>query len=203
MELAWLLHGIARAIGEDGASRCCRVLHGRAFRHQSETMHGPKHIRVFDRRHFVMAGGSALALLGWLGGTARAEQAGTSAAPRRLTWQEALKAMIGPAEPVEGRLKVEMPEAVENGNVVPFTVTVDSPMTDDDFVRAVHILSTANPKPDVASAFFSPLSGKAVFGSRMRLGRTQEIVAVAEMSDGKVYLGKCTVKVTIGGCGTG
>ena len=167
-------------------------------------MNGPNPIRVFDRRHFLLGGASAACFVGWLGTVARAEQAaGAAAGLRRVTWQEALKAMIGPAEPVEAKLKLEMPETAENGNVVPFTVTVDSPMSADDFVRAVHILSTANPKPDVASAYFSALSGKAVFGSRMRLGRTQEVIAVAEMSDGKVYLGKCTVKVTIGGCGTG
>lgn len=114
-----------------------------------------------------------------------------------------MQALIGSAQPVEGRIVLELPPTAENGNVVPFTITIDSPMSDRDFVKAVHIFSTANPKPDVASAYFSPLSGKAVFSSRMRLGRTQDVIAVAEMSDGKVYLGKRNVKVTIGGCGTG
>ena len=114
-----------------------------------------------------------------------------------------MRAMIGNAEATEARISLELPETAENGNVVPFTVSVDSPMTEQDFVKAVHIFSTANPKPDVASAYFSRLSAKAVFSSRMRLGRTQEVIAVAEMSDGKVFLGKRFVKVTIGGCGTG
>ena len=114
-----------------------------------------------------------------------------------------MRAMIGNAQPMPGRIALELPDTADNGNVVPFTVTVDSPMTEQDFVKAVHIFSTANPKPDVASAYFSNLSGKAVFSSRMRLGRTQDVVAVAEMSDGSVFVGKRAVKVTIGGCGTG
>ena len=111
--------------------------------------------------------------------------------------------MIGDVTPVEGRIKLDLPDTAENGNVVPFTVSVDSPMTEQDCVKAVHLFSTGNPKPDIASAYFSLANGKAVFSSRMRLGRTQEVVAVAEMSDGRVFLGRRTVKVTIGGCGTG
>ena len=114
-----------------------------------------------------------------------------------------MRAQIGSVLPIPGRITFELPDTADNGNVVPFTVTVESPMTDDDFVKAVHIYSTANPKPDVASAYFSRSSGKAVFSSRMRLGRTQDVIAVAEMSDGKVYIAKRAVKVTIGGCGTG
>ena len=76
-------------------------------------------------------------------------------------------------------------------------------MSEHDHVKAVHLFSTGNPKPDIASAYFTLASGKAVFSSRMRLGRTQDIIAVAEMGDGTVYIGKRNVKVTIGGCGTG
>ena len=171
-----------------------------------------KRIGVVDRRDFILGASAAAAILGLIGASAQAEQPGAAApvaAPGgaspnpHVTWQEAMRAMIGSAQPVEGRIALELPETAENGNVVPFTVTIDSPMTDQDFVKVVHIFSTANPKPDVASAYFSNLSGKAVFSSRMRLGRSQDVIAVAEMSDGKVYLGRRAVKVTIGGCGTG
>ena len=114
-----------------------------------------------------------------------------------------MRAIIGDATPVEGRIKLDLPDTAENGNVVPFTVSVESPMTEQDNVKAVHLFSTGNPKPDIASAYFAPINGKAVFSSRMRLGRTQDVIAIAEMSDGKVYIGRRNVKVTIGGCGTG
>ena len=114
-----------------------------------------------------------------------------------------MQAVIGQTVPIEGRIKLELPETAENGNVVPFTVMVESPMTEADNVKAVHLFSTGNPKPDIASAYFTLASGKAVFSSRLRLGRSQDVIAIAEMSDGKVYIGKRNVKVTIGGCGTG
>ena len=94
-----------------------------------------------------------------------------------------------------------MPEIAENGNTVPFTISVDSPMTETDNVKAIHVLATANPQPGVATFRFSPLSGKATVASRMRLARTQDVIAIAELSDGRFLMSKRNVKVTIGGCG--
>jgi sulfur-oxidizing protein SoxY len=74
-------------------------------------------------------------------------------------------------------------------------------MTDADYVKAVHIVSTGNPQPAVATFHFTPQSGKASAASRMRLARTQDVLALAELSDGKVLQTRKTVKVTIGGCG--
>jgi sulfur-oxidizing protein SoxY len=169
----------------------------------------PARVVVVERRDFVLGAAAASALLAFLGTAVRAQQPAAPAAatvsypPGQVTWQEAMRAMVGSAVPVEGRIKLELPETAENGNVVPFTVSIESPMTEQDFVKAVHLFSTGNPKPDVASAYFTLANGKAVFSSRMRLGRTQDVIAVAEMSDGTLYLGKRNVKVTIGGCGTG
>ena len=92
-------------------------------------------------------------------------------------------------------------EIAENGNTVPFSVSAESPMTEADHVKALHIISTGNPQADIAVFTFSPQSGKAGVSSRMRLAKTQEIIVVAELSDGKFLIGKRTVKVTIGGCG--
>ena len=78
-----------------------------------------------------------------------------------------------------------MPEIAENGNTVPFTISVDSPMTDKDYVKAVHVISTGNPQPGVATFRFTPQSGKAAAASRMRLAETQDVIALAELSDGK------------------
>lgn len=151
-------------------------------------------IEVLNRRHFLLLSGATtmaalLALPGHAGATA--EQA-----------MEAMKAVIGDAQPADGSMiKLELPEIAENGNTVPIKVSVDSPMTDADHVRAVHLFSEGNPAPEIASYKFSTKSGKAEASSRIRLAKTQNVVAVAEMSDGKFYMTKTQVKVTIGGCG--
>jgi sulfur-oxidizing protein SoxY len=100
-----------------------------------------------------------------------------------------------------GKVKIDMPQIAENGAAVPVTVSVESPMTSTNYVKAVHIVAEANPDPGVASFHFTPMSGKAEVSTRMRLARTQQIVAVAEMSDGSVHSARTEVKVTIGGCG--
>ncbi|MGI9386897.1 MAG: thiosulfate oxidation carrier protein SoxY [Methyloligellaceae bacterium] len=148
---------------------------------------------VIDRRDFVL-GASAAGLISALSiGTAYAE-----AVP---TLEEAMKTAVGDAKPAEGKVTLKLPEIAENGNTVPFSVSVESPMTKDDYVKAVYIFAKGNPRPDVASFMFTPASGEATVTSRMRLGQTQDVVALAEMSNGKVYMGSRTVKVTIGGCG--
>lgn len=103
-------------------------------------------------------------------------------------------------QPSEERITLELPEIAENGNFVPVTISVDSPMTDDDHVRKLHILSTSNPQPVVATFHLSPLNGRAVVQSRMRLARTQDVIALAETSKGDLLLARVLVKVTIGGC---
>ena len=150
-------------------------------------------LKVIDRRDFVLgasAAAAAAALLTAVPGGAWA-----------VDLDAEIKKVIGDAKPTEGRVTLEMPEIAENGNTVPFGVSVESPMTDKDYVKAVHVFASKNPNPNVATFHFSPLSGKASATSRMRLASTQDVVAIAEMSDGKYYMGKRTVKVTIGGCG--
>ena len=116
-------------------------------------------------------------------------------------WEQAVKKVLGDAKPIEGKVMIDMPEIAENGNTVPFTISVDSPMSETDYVKAIHVLATANPQPGVATFRFSPLSGKATVASRMRLASTQDVIAIAELSDGRFLMSKRNVKVTIGGCG--
>jgi sulfur-oxidizing protein SoxY len=147
-----------------------------------------------NRRQFV-AGTAAAATFATLAvgeGIAQSTQAG---------WEEAVKKITGDAKAVDGKVSLDMPEIAENGNTVPFTVTVESPMTEKEYVKAVHIVSTANPQPGVATFRFTPQSGRATVASRMRLARTQDVIALAELSDGKFVQAKRSVKVTIGGCG--
>lgn len=114
---------------------------------------------------------------------------------------EAVAKLIGGATPKTGKVTLKLPQIAENGNTVQFSVKVDSPMSDTDYVKAVHVLAEGNPGPEVASYFFTPDSGKAEFTARMRLAKTQTIRAVAVMNNGAVYEAREEVKVTIGGCG--
>jgi sulfur-oxidizing protein SoxY len=113
----------------------------------------------------------------------------------------AIKKLYGDKKPAEGKVKLEMPQIAENGNVVPMTVSVESPMTEADYVKAVHVFAEGNPIPAVATFYFTPACGKAVCSTRIRMAATQNIVAVAETSKGELLTGKTEVKVTIGGCG--
>ncbi|CAN5395441.1 thiosulfate oxidation carrier protein SoxY [soil metagenome] len=112
-----------------------------------------------------------------------------------------IKKLYGDKKMDSGKIKLDVPEIAENGLVVPVNVDVESPMTDKDYVKAVHVFADGNPLPGVVTYKFTPASGKASASTRMRLAQTQNIVCVAEMSDGSLYMAKSNVKVTIGGCG--
>ncbi len=115
--------------------------------------------------------------------------------------EAAIKKLIGERTLKEGRITLRLPPIAENGNTIPLTVAVESPMTAADYVKAVHIFADRNPTPDVASFTLTPAMGRAEVSTRIRLGQTQDVVAVAEMSDGSLFVGRQEVKVTIGGCG--
>lgn len=152
-------------------------------------------LEVLDRREFVISAGAAAVL------AANLPMMGEAWAQKASLWEAAMKKIVGDATPTEGKVTVKLPAIAENGNTVPFTVTVDSPMTDADYVKTMHVISTGNPNATVASYSLSPLAGVAKVSGRMRLAKTQDIIVVAEMSDGKFMTGKKNVKVTIGGCG--
>lgn len=112
-----------------------------------------------------------------------------------------IKTLYGDKPLGEGKIKLDVPEIAENGLVVPVNVEVESPMTEADYVKAVHIYADGNPQPGIVSYSFTPACGKASAATRMRLAQTQNIVCVAEMSNGALHMAKANVKVTIGGCG--
>jgi sulfur-oxidizing protein SoxY len=117
------------------------------------------------------------------------------------TARKRLDEILNGRPPQPGRVTLDLPQIAENGNAVPVGVTVDSPMTESDYVTAIHVLAEGNPDPAVISAHLTPLSGQAALATRMRMAKTQLVWAVAEMSDGSVHVDKTEVKVTIGGCG--
>lgn len=146
--------------------------------------------RAFDRRTFLLGSGAAALLVPLLSRDALAQG-----------WEEAVKKIVGESKPIDGRVMFELPEIAENGNTVPFTISVESPMTEREYVKAIHVISTGNPQPGIATFHFTPLSGRASASSRLRLARTQDVVGLAELSDGKFLMTRRSVKVTIGGCG--
>ena len=112
-----------------------------------------------------------------------------------------IKKRYGDKKMESGRIKLDVPQIAENGLVVPINVEVESPMTSADFVKSVHVYAEKNPLPAVVSYKFTPEAGKAAASTRMRLAETQDIVVVAEMSNGQIFSTRAEVKVTIGGCG--
>ena len=112
----------------------------------------------------------------------------------------AIRAVTGGAVVHAGRVKLDLPPLVENGNTVPVTVSVTSPMTESDFVRSIHVFNEKNPQPNVGNFFIGPHAGRAVVGTRMRLSDTQKIVAIARLSDGTFWSASADVVVTLAAC---
>ena len=102
---------------------------------------------------------------------------------------------------VNAEIYLDLPEIAENGNQVKVSFEIDSPMTDDNFVRFVHVLADGNPAPKVAKFMFTPSAGVCSATTRMRLAKTQNVYLLAEFSNGSYAMAQSTVKVTIGGCG--
>jgi len=119
-----------------------------------------------------------------------------------LTYDAAVEAITGGKAVTDSdKIKLTVPEIAENGAVVPVKVNVESPMTDADYVKSIHVLSTKNGNARCADVMLTPLNGKGYFATRVKLGGTQDVVALIEMSDGSFLRAAKPVKVTIGGCG--
>jgi sulfur-oxidizing protein SoxY len=126
-----------------------------------------------------------------------------SIAPAEATpaeMQVAVAGIVGEARVNPGKVKLDIPPLVENGNTVPCTVTVDSPMTAADHVKAIHVFTEKNPQPYVISVVIGPRAGRARVSTRIRLRDSQAVLAVAEMSDGTFWSGRAHVIVTISAC---
>jgi sulfur-oxidizing protein SoxY len=143
-----------------------------------------------NRREFLLAAGGGLAL------AVAVEPA--SAAPPAM--QEAIQTVVGAARVGTGRVKLELPPLSENGNTVPLTVSVESPMTEADHVRAIHVFTEKNPRPEVVTFRLGPRAGRARVGTRIRLADTQNVVAICELSDGSFWSDRASVVVTLSAC---
>jgi sulfur-oxidizing protein SoxY len=122
------------------------------------------------------------------------------AANRRAAFQAALKKIVGDSPVRKGRVKLTLPPLIDNGNSVPLSVAVESPMNDSDHVKAIHVLTEKNPLPDVVGIVLGPRAGRAAFSTRVRLADTQTVTAIAQMSDGSFWSDGAEVVVTLSAC---
>jgi len=141
------------------------------------------------RRFLAIAGSAALAPILVRPGRA------TSA-----TMAAAIREVVGEAEVREGKIDLELPPLVENGNAVPMTVAVESPMTAADHVKRIHVFNEKNPQPYVATFHLGPRAGKAKISTRVRLADSQKVVAIAELSDGSFWSASADMIVTLAAC---
>ena len=142
-----------------------------------------------SRRGALVAAGGALAAL-----VVRPAQATTQ------TMQAAVREFTGGAAITQGKVTMDIPPLVENGNSVPLTITVDSPMSEQDYVKAIAVFNERNPQPNIGTFHLNARSGRAFVSTRIRLGDSQTIMAVAQMSDGSLWSGSVELIVTLPAC---
>jgi len=148
------------------------------------------------RREFLIAAAASLAAPA----AVEAQLDPNQAAVRKAAFQAALGRVVGDAEVRRGRVKLRLPPLVDNGNSVPLSVSVESPMTAADHVKAIHVLTQKNPLPDVVSVALGPRAGRAGISTRVRLADSQTVTAIAQMSDGSFWLDSAEVVVTLSAC---
>lgn len=123
-----------------------------------------------------------------------------SAGAKQPEAMEAIAKIVGSNTIQNGRVKLVIPPLVESGNLVVLKVAIESPMTSADYVKAVHIISEANPLPNIFTAYFTPRSGRAEVTTRVRLADSQRVWAIAQMSDGGYWQGYADTLVTLSAC---
>ncbi len=112
----------------------------------------------------------------------------------------AMKTLMGAATPRAGKVTLELPPLVENGNLVTIKVSVESTMTEADHVKAIHLIAEGNPQPNIVSFFLGARAGRAEIGTRIRLANSQRVWAIAQMSDGTFWRGYAETLVTLAAC---
>jgi sulfur-oxidizing protein SoxY len=170
----------------------------------------PARVSIFSRRDLLLSArtGSLVLIFAPTALLPRAvaedaapEQPSGTAPNAQPSAEETIRRLARGAKPINGKISINIPEIAENGNIVPFTVTADGPMTDAEFVKSIHIVCTGNAQPHIGSFHFTALSGQASITSRLRLAKSQDLFVLVEHSNGQFVLAQRTVKVTIGGCG--
>jgi sulfur-oxidizing protein SoxY len=146
------------------------------------------------RRQFLgYAGGAAV-----LGAVPIVTLRPAQATPATLA--AAIRSVTGTAVVRTGKVKLDVPPLVENGNTVPMTVSVTSPMTPDDYVKSIHVFNEKNPQPNIGNFYLGPRAGRAQISTRIRLADSQKITAIARLSDDTFWSASIDVVVTLAAC---
>jgi sulfur-oxidizing protein SoxY len=112
----------------------------------------------------------------------------------------AIRNVVGEGPIRNGKVKLDIPPLVENGNTVPMTVSVASPMTTNDYVKSIHVFNEKNPQPNIGNFYLNPASGRAQISTRIRLADTQKVVAIARLSDDSFWQVTADIVVTLAAC---
>lgn len=157
------------------------------------------------RRNFIKSicvASAIVAVTTPMGAFAKEEKKASKKGPNDMSFDTAVKAITNGKEvKYSDKVKLIVPEIAENGAVVPIKVNIESPMTEADHVKAIHVLSTKNANARCADVMLTPMNAEGYFATRIKLGGTQDVVALVELSDGSFLRVSKSVKVTIGGCG--
>ena len=121
-------------------------------------------------------------------------------AKRKAALDAAISKVVGDAPVRAGKVKLDVPPLIDNGNTVPITVTVDSPMSAASYVKAIHIFTEKNPQPYVITAHLGPRAGRATLSTRARIADTGRVIAIAQLSDGSYWSDTVSVIVTLSAC---
>jgi sulfur-oxidizing protein SoxY len=151
-----------------------------------------RHDPTATRRQFLTVAGSLIGAV--------AVAPAQAAPPAPATLAAAIGELVGDAPVHQGKVKLEVPPLVENGNAVPLTVSVDSPMTEREHVKSIHIFNEKNPQPNVASFYLDPRAGRAQVSTRIRLADSQKVIAIAQLSDDSFWSDNVNVVVTLAAC---
>ena len=122
------------------------------------------------------------------------------AALRQAALEDAIRKVVGDAQVRPGKVKLDLPPLIDNGNTVPLSVTVESPMTEADYVKAIHVFTEKNPQPFVIGAHLGPRAGHAKLATRARIADTGKVIAIAQLSDGSYWSDTVSVVVTLSAC---
>jgi sulfur-oxidizing protein SoxY len=146
------------------------------------------------RRQFLSLAGSAAVL----GAAPLVTLRPAEATPATLA--AAIRNVVGTAVVKIGKVKIDVPPLVENGNTVPMTVSVLSPMTSDDYVKSIHVFNEKNPQPNIGNFYLGPRAGRAQISTRIRLADSQKITAIAHLADGSFWSASAEIVVTLAAC---
>jgi sulfur-oxidizing protein SoxY len=146
---------------------------------------------MISRRGFLLLG---------VAGMANAQLPPNIQEIRKKAFEEAIRKVVGNAQVRQGKVKLDVPPLIDNGNTVPLSVEVESPMTAQDHVKAIHVFTERNPQPYVLTAHLGPRSGRARISTRARIADTGAVTAIAQMSDGSFWSDSVKVIVTLSAC---